>query len=492
MSDTLQKRREQAALIEQIFNAGEICRTCHMIREDCACDPASSNWCDEHMLPHDECACATSGRQLVVSRASEIRPRAVSWLWDGRMAQGALSLLAGREGLGKSTLAAWIAARITRGELPGNLQGTPKSVIIAATEDSWEHTLVPRLMGAGADLDRVLRVEVATTEGFTTGLHLPHDIGRVSDLARREEVSLMVLDPIMSRLDSLDTHKDSEVRIALEPLVQMADDTGMGIIGLIHLNKSSSDPLNAVMGSKAFTAVARSVSTVVADPEDEDDRHRLFGTVKNNLGPSLPASQVFTVETSTVGDFNGEPITTGALEWRGEVDTSIKSAMSEQDTGDQSLTTEATEWLEDYLSMHPGSARKEIMREAAKADISPDSVKRAYRRLGVISSPEGFPRTTRWSLPAQSVQSEHSSPGESSLTTHTAPTGDDLRQRERQSVQSVQSVQLGQAPERPAPTGAPTGPPADNLNPALVCVMCELEAVPGSALCAEHTDLGAA
>ncbi|MGP5640191.1 AAA family ATPase [Brachybacterium tyrofermentans] len=423
--------------------------------EQAAAPAESPAWCDEHALPRDECDCDIEARTLVVQRASEIRPRAVSWLWDGRVALGSLSLLAGREGLGKSTLVAWVVARITRGQLPGDLLGKPRSVIIAATEDSWEHTLVPRLMAADADLDRVLRVEVATAEGFTTGLHLPHDIGRVKVLADREGVALMVLDPIMSRLDSLDTHKDSEVRIALEPLVRMADEASMGIIGLIHLNKSSNDPLNAVMGSKAFTAVARSVSTVVADPEDEDDRRRLFGTVKNNLGPALPTSQVFTVETAQVGDHDGIPISTGQLAWHGEVDTSIKSAMSDPGIGEKSQTDEARDWLEDYLTMHPGTTRKEVMRDAAKADLSADSIKRAARKIGVQSKAEGFPRIARWSLP-QSEQSEQPLPGESVLNAHTAPTGADLHKRETQSVQSEQWVQSVRSPESRAPTGAPT------------------------------------
>jgi len=57
-------------------------------------------------------------RQLVLTRASDIKPRRVRWLWDGRLALGMLALLAGREGLGKSILGYWLAAMITRGELP--------------------------------------------------------------------------------------------------------------------------------------------------------------------------------------------------------------------------------------------------------------------------------------------------------------------------------------------------------------------------------------
>ena len=68
----------------------------------------------------------------------------------------------------------------------------------------------------------------------------------------------------MSRLsDRIDTHRDAEVRLALEPLAALANRAGMSVLGIIHHNKSgSTDPLQVIMGSRAFTAVARSVHTV--------------------------------------------------------------------------------------------------------------------------------------------------------------------------------------------------------------------------------------
>ena len=45
--------------------------------------------------------------------------------------------LGGREGVGKSTMCAHVAAQLTKGELPGDFYGTPKSVIIVSTEDDW-------------------------------------------------------------------------------------------------------------------------------------------------------------------------------------------------------------------------------------------------------------------------------------------------------------------------------------------------------------------
>src|SRR5476651_1994147 len=97
----------------------------------------------------------THERHIILTKASQIKPRPVFWLWKNRLALGTLGLLAGRQGVGKSTLAYWVAARLTRGELYGTYFGTPKAVLICAAEDSWEHTIVPRLIAAGADRDRI-------------------------------------------------------------------------------------------------------------------------------------------------------------------------------------------------------------------------------------------------------------------------------------------------------------------------------------------------
>lgn len=158
------------------------------------------------------------GRKLVTTTAADITPKRVAWLWDGRMALGTLSLIAGREGLGKSTIAYTLAAQVTNGTMEGEYLGSPKPVIVCATEDSWEHTIVPRLMAAGADLELVHNVG-AQADGYTTGLDLPEDVEALEVLVTDIGAVMLILDPLLSRLNSgLDTHKDSEVRSALEPL----------------------------------------------------------------------------------------------------------------------------------------------------------------------------------------------------------------------------------------------------------------------------------
>jgi AAA domain len=372
---------------------------------------------------------SANARKLVLTAASTIKPRRVRWLWASRLALGSLALLAGMEGLGKSTLAYWLVARITRGELPGEYEGTPRGVLICASEDSWEHTIVPRLIAAGADLTRVFRVEVVTADDVHLGLSLPRDLRAVERAAREADAALLLLDPLMSRLaDDLDTHRDGDVRRALEPLVALADRAGMAVLGLIHHNKSgSTDPLQLVMGSKAFTAVARSVHTVIADPDDETVARRLFGTPKNNLGRSDLPVLAFTIESHAVPTDDGDAWT-GRLAWAdAEVGGTIADAMRRAaDTGeDRTATSEAVEWLRQYMVMQGTRVPSADVKLAARKEGHSDSaLHRARKHLRLTVEQENFPRRTFWAASAEQLQSWSQSfaPARGEITTETTDT----------------------------------------------------------------------
>jgi hypothetical protein len=344
------------------------------------------------------------GRHILLTPASKIKPRRVRWLWDARIAIGTLALLAGREGLGKSILAYTLAAMITRGKLPGEHFGKPKAVLVAATEDPWEQTIVPRLIAADADLERVFRVEVMHHEVHSE-LILPRDLPQMREAAQQVDAVMLILDPLISRLDGkLDSHKDADVRRALEPLVAAADLINITVLGLIHHNKSgSSDPLQVIMASKAFTAVARSVHTVIYDPDDDSKARRLFGTPKNNLGRSDLPTLSFTIDSFAVPIDDGNDLAwTGRLTWGAESKDSIYDAMERaSESGDQkSAATDAQHWLEDYLTLKGGTAESAKIKKAAYATgHSERSIRTARDRLKIEISEHGFPRQTWWSLP---------------------------------------------------------------------------------------------
>lgn len=344
----------------------------------------------------------TPARALTLTPASEIRLRPVRWLWTDRIALGTLCLLGGREGVGKSLLAYTLAAQMTKGVLPGVYAGTPKAVIVAASEDSWEHTIGPRLTAAGADLTRVYRINVHTLDGNLTGLSLPVDLLELKRVVTMADAGLIVFDPLLSRLDTaLDTHKDADVRVALEPVVTLADETGAAVIGLIHVNKSASnDPLTLLMGSRAFAAVARAVLFVM--PDADDKTKRLLGQVKNNLGRTDLPTLSFRINGVHLTDTDEGEVWTGQIEWLADSARSIHETIAATSSSDEDRSTvnEAVDWLGDYLTSCDGPVESAIAkRTGAKAGHASRTLQRACTLLHVVTTATGFPRKTYWRLP---------------------------------------------------------------------------------------------
>ena len=90
-----------------------------------------------------------------------VQPKEITWAWEGRIPFGKITILVGDSGLGKTTLALDIAARITSGRpMPlSDAKPITGSVLFQSQEDDLESTLVPRCISAGADLQRIESIE---------------------------------------------------------------------------------------------------------------------------------------------------------------------------------------------------------------------------------------------------------------------------------------------------------------------------------------------
>lgn len=353
-----------------------------------------------------------SGKGLVLTPASEIKPKATIWLWgptkdnreqDGFVPLGQLVLLAGAENLGKSTLAADMASNLSRGTMRGKFKGHPKAVFIATTEDSWEQTIAPRLLAANADMNKVYRIEAADYGPVS----LPRDIPDFERKVKEKDAAMLILDPLNSTLDSkLDTHKDADVRRALEPLVKVSQRAGCTIIGLIHKNKSSTtDPNTSIMGSRAYVAVARAVLYVAQDPDNPDIR--ILGVPKNNLGKTNPQSLTFTIVEKAVGWDKeiDEAITASKLEWTGKSDLKIQDVMEQSKGRGGGRGHPTQEWLTNFLQTEARCVPvHEIMAAAKEAGISESAVRRAKKELDVEEvKTKTFPTKTCWQDAAQKL-----------------------------------------------------------------------------------------
>lgn len=346
-------------------------------------------------------------RDVALLPAAGIIPRRPRWAWEERIPLGAVTLLVGREGTGKTTLSTALAAPLTRGTLAGDLHGQPASVIYASAEDSLETTLVPRFTAAHGDLKRLHFVDVQITEGgeapFPDALTLPDDTARLGELATGAGARLIVLDPLVSFLpESVNAHRDQHVRRVLAPLARMASDQALAIAAIVHLNKGDShDVLARVSGSVGFPAAARSVLVFARDPDDPDGENgasRILAHAKCNLGPHAPSLRA-RIESRTIRGADNEPIGTSALVLGATAEQTARDLLAAAGVGGEEATarSEARDFLTDELANGPRPVTE--LRDAAEgAGLSWRTVERGKKQLGVRARKTAT--VWMWELPA--------------------------------------------------------------------------------------------
>jgi predicted ATP-dependent serine protease len=182
-------------------------------------------------------------RELRKVLASEVRIRPVRFLVPGRVPRGALTLVAGDPGLGKSQWTCSISAGVSN----GTLVREPGRVLMANAEDAPSTVIVPRLHAAGANLELVEFLTVLDDDAereFT----LPDDLDLLTEDIARLGAQLVVLDPLNAFLGGqVDSWKDQQVRRALAPLSRLATNLNIAIIVVAHLTKgATTDPLYRV------------------------------------------------------------------------------------------------------------------------------------------------------------------------------------------------------------------------------------------------------
>jgi putative DNA primase/helicase len=345
------------------------------------------------------------GRALVVQRAADVEMRSIEWLWPGRVALGKLTLIAGEPGLGKSQLAAALAAAVsTGGPWPCDEDRAPRgSVVMLSAEDDAGDTVVPRLSATGADLARVRLVSAVESgdgrKNVRRSFNLQTDLDLLETAMRDAgDARLVIIDPLTSYLGrGIDGNQTPAVRSVLDPLAEMAARWRAAVVGITHFSKSGGvSAINRFIGSIAFVAAARAAFVVTADPESDDPARRLFLPVKNNLAP-LGSGLSFRIEQQPLGNGHsasaiawGEPVTVTA----GEI-LAMSAAVD-----DRPARADAEEFLRDLLADGPQPVT-EIQLEAEDAGIAWRTLNRAKKAIGVAAErhaecERGFGAAGRW------------------------------------------------------------------------------------------------
>jgi hypothetical protein len=350
------------------------------------------------------------GRRVRGVRADTVKPENTVWLWDRWIPLRAITILLGEEGLGKSHVTIEKAAAATHGELPGEFEGEPITVLFATIEDDPASVIVPRLKaargGEGADLSRVEFVRVSEDAADDIGLVLPRDADALGEYAAEVGARLIVIDPLTTFFEGkIDTHKESDVKQALAPLQKCAERYNLAVWGVHHPNKSGATNEREASGaSTAFRTAPRSSMVFGLDPDDatgEDGDNRILAHGKHNHTRAQKAWRV-RIEDANVEGWDGEPIATSRAVFGERCDFKVKDVLAARASYDAAPKgADALRFLSSYLG-DGAKLKQDVDAAASAAGITEITLKRAATTLGVVKErTKEKPGRSMWRLPVE-------------------------------------------------------------------------------------------
>ena len=298
-----------------------------------------------------------------IIRMSDVELTPVEWLWKPYLPFGKLSVLQGNPGEGKTYFAMHLAAACTNGKLLPNMECMePFNVIYQTAEDGLGDTVKPRLIEAGADLDRVLVIDDSEVQ-----LTLSDE--RIEKAIIENNARLVIIDPIQAYLGAdVDMNRANEVRPIFMRLGQVAQRTGCAILLIGHLNKAAGmQSLQRGLGSIDIAAAVRSVMFI--GKLKHDPTMRILTHEKSSLAPP-GASLAF-----SLGD-------EGGFRWVGEYDITADEMLSGIEPQRETKTQQAKDLICALLAGGKQVLSEDIDKAALERGIPGRTVRDAKRELG--------------------------------------------------------------------------------------------------------------
>jgi len=341
---------------------------------------------------------STISDAVVLVCGSSLTPQPVAWIWEYWLAQGKLHILAGAPGQGKTTIALAFAATLTiGGRWPDGTRAGVGNILIWSGEDDPADTLLPRLIAMGADRDKVYFVDSTRMDGELLTFDPARDLHQL--LLAIEEIggiSLLIVDPIVSAVAG-DSHKNTEVRRALQPLVDLAAKCNCAVVGISHFSKGGQgqDPTQRVVGSVAFSAVARVVLVAAKVQSDDGQDRRILARSKSNIGPDDGGFEYHIEQTEALPGIQASYIAWGAA----VAGTARELLTDPDDRADTtSDTTDATDLLRAELFADSWTSSETASKPLKDAGFSKKQIWAASKKLSVSRKKDGMAGGWLWRL----------------------------------------------------------------------------------------------
>lgn len=209
-----------------------------------------------------------------------------SWLVQGWIPEGQITLLAADGGIGKTTFWCNLIAALSSGTScildPPECSRKPHTVAFLTTEDSVRKKLKKKLRLAGANMSNIITPDfLADTSGTLQNLKFgTPDMAR---FVRHFRPALCVFDPVQGFIPpTLNMGSRNAMRDCMAPLISLGEETGTTFLVVCHTNKrKGAYGRDRIADSADLWDISRSV---LMAGYTEDEGVRYLSNEKNNYG----------------------------------------------------------------------------------------------------------------------------------------------------------------------------------------------------------------
>lgn len=333
--------------------------------------------------------------------ASKIKPEPLLWLWENRIPMGKLTVFCGVPDTGKSTVAIDIASRCTTGLAWPDCNGPREvsEVLMLISEDDLKDTVVPRLMAAGADLEKIhFAIQTVVTQKqkkYERRIALDEDLKALEEtLARNMKINLIIADPLGSYLGKKKKNAEEDMRWILTELKELAERARVAVISIDHFNKKNEQSaIHRLSGAGALAAVPRAVWAFVKDADDEAKVTRLMLNAKLNVVAEAKKAGLKYYAVGAEIMIQGKPSSLPVIQWLGSSDGDLEEILHTQADPEKGKRGKCVKWLRTFLK--DGAVYSREVYEAAEKDgFSERTIKRSLKEASVIP----FQTSKRWKM----------------------------------------------------------------------------------------------
>lgn len=336
--------------------------------------------------------------KLVTEKYSDIEAEEMEWLWENKIPKEGVTIFVGDPETYKSTTSLYVAAQVSRGRcFPNCEKPTPRgSVLIISSEDSHSKVVLPRLMAAEANLDKIERIvevkKITLVNGKKGKKKKKVERYGITDLIAEIDLlekkiksmpdfKLLIIDTLGSYLGSRRINDIGDTRGFMDRISELSYRHHFAAIIIHHFNKNEDASAQyRSAGSVAIRGAARAQWGFVLDPHDKDRAFMLRDKLNSSTDRTGLAFRMEEIKLS----LEGKPNWIGRCNFEDKViHEDLSTFLSKSKSKQSPEKDRAVKWIKDYLKDGKKHRANPVIAAADQYGIAEKTLRRAMTKAGV-------------------------------------------------------------------------------------------------------------